>query len=312
MQIFIIRLYWLIVFVGAIIFSYVCLAILAPWQLNKNSKILADNDYINVSLHKKPILLNSILTKQNSEINNFEWQRVTFTGHYILYSEVVVRLRIIKAKPAFEIITPFSIKKGAILFIDRGYIRPNSKNKVPYFISAPTGQLTVNGYIRKSEIFSSIKKAFYINKDSLQVNLIDTNKISTIAGLPISNIYIQLMNNQAGELSSLPLPSFSTGPFLSYGIQWTFFGIAIPLSFICFTFSKIKQHNYSYVVKISKSKNIIYKINLQNKIFSRYGSKYLPPLLSILVKSQKKSVLCVKDLLLEKDQELKDDICNLK
>ena len=53
--------------------------------------------------------------------------------------------------------------------------------------------------------------------------------------------YLQLLSDQPGTLTAIPLPQLETGNHLSYGLQWILFGVAAPGALLYFLFSESRE-----------------------------------------------------------------------
>ena len=53
--------------------------------------------------------------------------------------------------------------------------------------------------------------------------------------------FLQLDADQPGVANPIPLPQLSSGPYLSYGIQWIAFGILAPLGLAYFVWAEVRE-----------------------------------------------------------------------
>ncbi|MDX5311689.1 MAG: hypothetical protein LPK23_10025, partial [Rhodococcus sp. (in: high G+C Gram-positive bacteria)] len=74
-----------------------------------------------------------------------------------------------------------------------------------------------------------------------QVYSIDPAQIAAFTGLELTGGYLQLSENQAGGLGTIPLPQLDAGPYLSYGLQWVAFGIMAPLGLGYFVWAELRE-----------------------------------------------------------------------
>lgn len=236
---FLLRPGWIALALVVVAFAYLCLTVLAPWQLGKNTKTSRENNRIANSLSAEPVPLKTELRSDNSMPDDAEWQRVTATGHYLPDRQVLARLRVVEGKTAFEALTVFQVDGGPQILVDRGYVRPEEGKPLPDVPSAPGGSVNLTARLRTSE--HSSDKAPFTENGVFQVYSVDTQQVAKLTGTQLAAPYLQLTDDQPGGLGVIPLPQLDAGPFLSYGIQWIAFGIVAPIGLGYFVYSEIRQ-----------------------------------------------------------------------
>ena len=230
---------WIALAIVVAAFAYLCFTVLAPWQLGKNTTVSRNNDQINASLTADPVPLTSVLPQQDSAAPDQQWHRVTATGRYLADKQMLARLRVVDGDPAFEVLVPFAVDNGPTVLVDRGYIKPEQGAPLPAIAPPPSGSVTITARLRDSEIVPK-DKAPFVADGYQQVYAIDTTQVATLAGVPLTGSYLQLVDDQPGGLGVIGLPHLDAGPFLSYGIQWIAFGILAPIGLGYFVYSEIK------------------------------------------------------------------------
>jgi cytochrome oxidase assembly protein ShyY1 len=245
---FLLRPSWLALFVVVIAFAYLCFTVLAPWQLGKNTKTSRENSQISHSMTADPVPMTSILPQQDSSAPDDQWRKVTATGRYLPDAQVLARLRVVEAEPAFEVLVPFAVDGGPTVLVDRGYVRPVQGSKVPAIAPPPAGSVTIIARLRDSEPVAPGKEPFR-EDGTQQVYSISTTQVTAVTGVPLAGSYLQLVEDQPGGLGVIPLPHLEAGPFLSYGIQWIAFGIIAPIGLGYFVYSEVKQRRREKAAK---------------------------------------------------------------
>lgn len=242
-------------------FAYLCFTVLAPWQLGKNTRTSRENNQISASLSADPVPVTSLLSQYDSA----QWRRVTATGHYVPGVTVVARLRVVDGQPAFEVLSPFAVDGGPTMLVDRGYVRPLEGSRVPPIPPAPSAPVTITARLRNPE--PRAEKAPITEAGMAQVYSINTQQIGELAATQLAEPYLQLVEDQPGGLSVLPLPHLDAGPFLSYGIQWIAFGILAPIGLGYFIFAEIKQRRRESAEKPTEP------VTTEEKLADRYGRR---------------------------------------
>jgi cytochrome oxidase assembly protein ShyY1 len=269
---FLLRPAWLALFVVVIAFAYLCFTVLAPWQLGKNTKTSRENSQISHSMTADPVPLTSVLPQQDSSAPNDQWRKVTATGRYLPDAQVLARLRVVDAEPAFEVLVPFAVEGGPTVLVDRGYVRPVQGSKVPAISPPPAGSVTITARLRDSEPVAPGKEPFR-EDGTQQVYSISTTQITEVTGVPLAGSYLQLVEDQPGGLGVIGLPHLEAGPFLSYGIQWIAFGIIAPIGLGYFVYSEVKQRRREKAAKEAADAAPSAPLTAEEKLADRYGRR---------------------------------------
>lgn len=261
---------WIALALVVVAFTYLCLTVLAPWQLGKNTRTSRENHQIEASLSADPVALTSVLPHQDSSAPDAQWQRVTATGRYLPTTSVLVRLRVIDGAPAYEVLTAFSVDGGPTVLVNRGYVHPSQGTDVPAIPPPPTGTLTITGRLRDSQTAGD--KQPFTEAGYRQVYTIDTRQISSLITTPLAGSYVQLVENQPGVLEPLALPQLDAGPFLSYGIQWIAFGIVAPIGLGYFVYSELKTRRQEAARKAAQEAAAA-PLTTEQRLDDRYGRR---------------------------------------
>lgn len=236
---FLLRPNWVILALLIAAFAYLCFTVLAPWQLGKNTNTERRNQLIEDSINSDPVRVEDFLGPGKPAAAD-EWRRITATGSYVPDSDVLVRLRSNGGAPSYEVLTPLRLDDGRTVLVDRGYVKPVEGTRVPTIAPAPSGPVTLDGRIRRSE--GTIQGKDPITEDGYrQVYFVDAPQVSQVLGIPLADGYIQLSDDQPGGFDPVPLPQLDAGPYLSYGLQWLAFGIMAPLGLAYFVRAELRE-----------------------------------------------------------------------
>lgn len=228
---------WVLTAVFALIFAYFAFTVLAPWQLGKNEATQNRNDQLRVAFEEDPVPASSIYNADGTVDPGDEWRRVTLTGNYLPEDEVILRNRPVDQSPAMQTLTAFETTDDSVFLVNRGWEHPVDGN-VPDYDAAPSGQVTIQGFARKDEM---MPERAPIEGDPAQVYGINSELFTELTGQEVNPDYVLIDSDQPGGLRNIPLPSLESGPYLSYGIQWIFFGIAAPAAVAWFVYAEIRE-----------------------------------------------------------------------
>lgn len=266
---FLLRPGWIALALVVVLFTYLCLTVLAPWQLGKNTRTSRENRQIESSLSAEPVPVTSLLPQQDSSAPDEQWRPVTATGRY-LPAEVLARLRVIAGAPAYEVLTAFAVDGGPTVLVNRGYVHPDQGTAVPAIPKPPAGTVSITGRLRDSETAGD--KQPFTEGGFAQVYAIDTGQIARLTKTPLTGSYLQLVEDQPGALDVLPLPQLDAGPFLSYGIQWIAFGIIAPLGLGYFVYSELRMRRREAAAR-ARAEAGGAPLSAEEKLDDRYGRR---------------------------------------
>ncbi|SFQ16851.1 Cytochrome oxidase assembly protein ShyY1 [Amycolatopsis arida] len=239
---FLLRPSWLALTLVVFGFATLCFTLLAPWQFDRHAERSARNAALQESFTAPPRPLAEVLPEGRAPDEHTQWQRVTLTGHYLPEHEVVARLRTVQGEPAFEVLTPLRTGTGAVVLVDRGYVRPDDRLDVPPYPAPPAGEVRVVGRVRMDETDPKARDAFADESTGGRPHSysVDSRVVARASGLDLRPGYVQLEADQPGVLGALPLPQLDAGPFLSYALQWIAFGVMALLGWLYFTVRELR------------------------------------------------------------------------
>lgn len=275
---FLLRPGWIALALAVAAFTYLAFTVLAPWQLGKNTKTSRENQQIEASLTADPVPVTTFLPQQDSSDPDAQWRLVTATGRYLPDTQVLVRLRVIGAAPAYEALAAFAVDGGPTVLVNRGYMPPEQGTAAPPIPAPPTDTVSITARLRDSETASAEGRTPIIEAGFQQVYNIDTRQIAELVKTPLTGSYLQLTEDQPGALRALPLPQLDAGPFLSYGIQWIAFGIVAPLGLGYFLYAELRIRRREAAARArteadSAAGIAAQPVTVEEKLADRYGRR---------------------------------------
>jgi surfeit locus 1 family protein len=214
-----------VIFVVAVLSVAVAAIGLGRWQLRRLRERRASNSILIDARQRPPIELTS---GGGPETPIDSGRRVVAHGTFQPRDEIVLRGRVQNDGPGLQVVTPFVLDSGGVLWVVRGFIASPDAVTPPDTIPPPiAGRVTING----------LALAVPVTRDSgalLQHNghtswqRLDRATLSRLraGSLPV---YLLLAGDSTGpgQLATIPPPELTDGPHLSYAIQW--FGIALAV-----------------------------------------------------------------------------------
>ena len=205
----------------ALAFGLVCI-LLGRWQWGRYEDKEVQATAVTSHYAAAPVPLASV-TGRLPPTEDDQWLRVTATGRYAAAQQLLVRNRALDGQPGLEVLVPFDLDGpliGRRLLVDRGWV-PNadSASKLPAVPPVPTGDLTVQGWLRSGEAD--------LGKDlpAGQLASIDIGTAEAQTGGHLLDAYLSLESEITGGATParpapLEAPDTGLGPHQAYAFQW--------------------------------------------------------------------------------------------
>jgi len=193
---------------------------LGQWQWHRYEAKAARADRIHAHYDAKPRPLTEVLGTTTMPLAE-EWTRVTMQGRYAADRTLLVRNRPLDGAYGYEVLVPFVDTSGATVLVDRGWVlNAEDAETLPKVVPAPTGTVTVTGWLRQSE--PSLGK----NLPRGQLASINLEEASRQVGSQLLGAYVvlgveRLPDGTAPDRPTpLEPPDTGLGPHQAYAFQW--------------------------------------------------------------------------------------------
>ena len=227
---------------AAIAFAGACFFILAPWQFNRNSERDAQNTAIDAAITAAPAPVETLLSATTPPPQDISWHVVEATGQFDPSRQVYVRLRQDSAgQPVSEVLVPFRLSSGQTLLVDRGYVSFADARANTVLPDLPTGEVTITGRVQQEQIDPANRP---IQQVDGRTEVYAVNAAAVGGALPGETMllgYVQLTDTSPGVLVPIAVPQTDSGPFLSYALQWSAFGVIALIGICVFVFREISD-----------------------------------------------------------------------
>ncbi len=197
-------------------------ALAARWQWNRHIERDAMNAAIVASESSPPVPWQRLLG--NGYLEAVDWRRVTATGNWLTSQQVLVRKQVVNSEVGFTVMTPFRSQDGTLLYVMRGWIGPAAISQVP---AAPTGVQTITLRVRPVEGDGPLGAS---DLPAGQLNRIDP--VVLAGSRPHVEAIFELLDPVPTGLEALPWPQLTSGPHVSYFVQWILIGITAIVVYI--------------------------------------------------------------------------------
>ncbi|MBI4882739.1 MAG: SURF1 family protein [Actinobacteria bacterium] len=206
--------------------AIVAMVSLAFWQLRRLDERQALNDRV----------------AQNSTAAVVSFDEVTLADPDALVYRLVELSGSYLSEPQFEMVNlsqagttgsdpvnALQLADGSLVIINRGFLPAGSEVAPP-----PRGVVQVTGRLRKSQSGSTDQR---VDDESEVINIrrINVPDLSDQFQQPVASMYVELLDSTPSDSSALqpvPLPEQSSGPHLSYAIQWFIFSVCVAIGWV--------------------------------------------------------------------------------
>jgi cytochrome oxidase assembly protein ShyY1 len=219
---FLLRPGWIALTLAVAGFAFGCYYLLAPWQFHRSAERDGNNAALTRAISTAPVPRGTLVAPGTEPGAAADWRQVIVTGTYEPTGEVLARLRTVDGNAASEVLTPLRTTDGQVLLVDRGYVRQTGAT-LPPIAPAPGGVVTVIGYQLPDE--SPTDRTPITEGGYRQVYAVDSAQVGPLVGAPLSPGYVQLLPDQPGVVTAVPLPPLDPNSSYSYAWQWLIFGI---------------------------------------------------------------------------------------
>lgn len=194
---------------------------LGHWQYGRHEFKVERNALLDAHYRADPVPVTDVLTDRPVNRAADDWTRVTATGSYAA-GKLLVRNRPNNGVFGYEVLAPLRLADGSTVIVDRGWVQNSDRGAavVPQVPAAPSGEVTVVGWIRPGE-----------NTDN---KTLPTGQVASIAlpdverawGTRVLDGYVVLDSEQLPDGTSPPRPAAladpdrSLGPHQAYAFQW--------------------------------------------------------------------------------------------
>jgi surfeit locus 1 family protein len=201
------------------------------WQLQRLDERRDFNDTVSARIDGEPTLLATIVPRGSDvEPGDVEWQPVLAAGAYLAEEQVVVVNRSQDGVAGQNVVTPLRLDDGRVLLVNRGFVPLTTEVPPP-----PEGPVTVRGLLRASQ-----ERGFGGARDPAEGRITEVQRIDIPrleAQLPgeVVPMWLSLQASDPPEGSlpiPLPRPELSSGPHLSYAVQWFVFAVCAVIGWV--------------------------------------------------------------------------------
>ncbi|MEV5611407.1 SURF1 family protein [Streptomyces sp. NPDC052225] len=211
---------------------------LGIWQMHRYDERSARNQLVSDALSAKPVPVEEMDAAGHGVTRKERYRAVTATGHFDTDDEVVVRRRTNSDdEVGYHVLTPFVLKDGKVLLVNRGWIPANgpSQTAFPKIPAPPAGETTVTGRLMPDETTAASGIKDLKGLPDRQIMLINSAQEAKRLGKEVLGGYIaQTAPDPKGDTPELVgKPGKEDSALnLAYAYQWWLFAAAVPVGWV--------------------------------------------------------------------------------
>lgn len=211
---------------------------LGIWQMHRYDERTARNQLVTDALGAKPVPVEELASPGHTVTSSERYRTVTAQGRFDTDDEVVVRRRTNSDDAVgYHVLTPFVLKDGKVLLVNRGWIPADgpSQTAFPKIPAPPRGEITVSGRLMPDETTAASGIKNLKGLPDRQIMLIDSEQQARRLDAQVLGGYIAQTapdsGNDTPELIGRPGKEDAALNF-AYAYQWWLFAAAVPVGWV--------------------------------------------------------------------------------
>ncbi|MCT7352269.1 SURF1 family protein [Streptomyces sp. 15-116A] len=218
---------------------------LGIWQMDRYEERSARNQLVADALAAKPVPVEELAAPGHTVTRTERYRTVTATGRFDTDDEVVVRRRTnADDQVGFHVLTPFVLKDGRILLVNRGWVPGASQTEFPEVPPPPGGELTIEGRLMPDETTEASGIKDLEGLPDRQIMLINSEQEARRLDAQVLGGYLaQTAPEPKGDIpEQLGNPGKENAPLnYAYALQWWLFAAAVPVGWFVLVRREARQ-----------------------------------------------------------------------
>jgi cytochrome oxidase assembly protein ShyY1 len=214
----------------------------ANWQWTRHNDRQDFNDQVRARATQTVQPLENVLSS-HTEPDDAQWFTASVTG---TYGEPTFQLVNVSQNGAagYDVVTPLTLQDGRVVVVNRGFL--------PLAEPMPTDvagrQVTVIGRVRVSDTkqFGEIDNS--AQSDLIEIQRIDLQILDDVIDGDVLDVSIDALESTPSDdprLAPVAEPTLSSGPHLSYTVQWILFSVCAIAAWALLVRRALRQGNVS-------------------------------------------------------------------
>jgi cytochrome oxidase assembly protein ShyY1 len=216
------------------------------WQLRRLDERRDFNDAVECRIDAPAVPLTDLIAGPGFDPEAVEWRPATVTGTY-LPDQILVFNRSQNGRAGDNVLTPLQLEDGGgIVLVNRGFVPLGASLPEP-----PATAVDVLGRTRPSQLRErgGLTDAGVEGAPITEIRRIEIERIAAQLDGDVAPVYLDLVASipavGPADPDPVPQPELSSGPHLSYAVQWFIFSIAVAVGWVLAVRRSIAKHRRS-------------------------------------------------------------------
>lgn len=167
------------------------------------------------------------------------YRNVSAQGSFVFDEQQLVRKSVVNGAVGFNVMTPFLTHDGVILYVVRGWtaeaaVESIHASSVPMTVVLRIQAVQPNGDMKPKDLPPG------------EINWVDPDALAR--GRTHASVVFELVDPIDPALVAIPAPITSSGPHLSYALQWMLIGITAVIVYVRLMRSEIQESRENWVL----------------------------------------------------------------
>ena len=176
------------------------------------------------------------------DIGSMQYRLVRFAGHFENDGQVLIDNVVFEGKPGYQVITPFRLRQGGHVLVDRGWLPAGKRRDQLPDISVAPEPLDLSGRIDRHRSRPVVGAERPDPEGSMRWLYVDTGYYSEQTGLAVPEFVIRLApGSPLGYQASQSAYDAKVGMHIGYAIQWAAFAVIAFATWLSLSIKRVKQ-----------------------------------------------------------------------
>ena len=227
------------IFSGTMLMAALLFTMLGFWQMERKAwkeELIASSE---ARANAAPVAVSELGEWDSLDVEAIDFQPVTMTGQFLDQAQARVFISLPKklnrqSGPGYWIVTPFQLKAGGIVYVNRGFV-PQEIAFTDDYAAPPSDEMTISGVLRRPERAGSATLEPDLSKNVDWI--INPERISTVLFPEMNNVAPFYVIWQPEQTIALPQPALLgevelPNRHLEYALTWFALAILTPILLI--------------------------------------------------------------------------------
>lgn len=207
------------------VFAVGC-GLLSWWQFARRAETVRETALVAANTTAPAVPLTDLVPSRSVYRDDLDWRTIRVTGTYLSDEQLLVRNRVHRGDPGFEVLTPLRLDDGSVFVLDRGWVSIGTRQDLPDAVPPPpAGRVVVEARLQSDEGALAGRTAA-----EGQIPSVDLGAVGRGIDAPTWTGAYGQVRSESPAAAAAPVRlaprvdvGVDEGTHLSYAIQWILF-----------------------------------------------------------------------------------------